>query len=185
LSAVRDLLPVEPWPGIEAGVGTGRFASALGIRYGIDPSTQMLSMARDRGIEVIRGVGESLPVRSGTFVTYLMVTALEFVASPRRVMSEAARVLAPGGRAVFGFIPRDSAWGRAYRHAAAAGDPVFREARFLIPSELDAMADEQALRRVEARSTLLHAPGEQSMGDVLEGTVAEAGFIAYAYGRRG
>ena len=47
--------------GVEVGVGTGVFASNLHIPLGVDPSLKMLGIAKSRGIEVVRAVGEALP----------------------------------------------------------------------------------------------------------------------------
>jgi len=43
------MLP-EGGTGIEIGVGTGRFASQLGIKLGLEPSKSMASLARQRGM---------------------------------------------------------------------------------------------------------------------------------------
>jgi len=43
--------------GLEAGIGSGRFAAPPGIGDGIDPSRPLIAMAKDRGIEVIQGAG--------------------------------------------------------------------------------------------------------------------------------
>ncbi len=41
--------------GLEVGVGSGRFAFPLGVKMGIDPSKNMLKVAKERGIQVIQG----------------------------------------------------------------------------------------------------------------------------------
>jgi hypothetical protein len=50
-------------PGLEVGVGPGRFAHALNIEFGLDPALSPLQLAKDRSIISINGVGEQLPVR--------------------------------------------------------------------------------------------------------------------------
>jgi len=45
LKAIRKVLP-EKGKGLEIGVGTGRFAQALGIATGIDPSRKMIEIAK-------------------------------------------------------------------------------------------------------------------------------------------
>lgn len=42
---------------LEVGVGTGRFAGALGVAWGIDPSASMREMAEQRGIRTVDAVG--------------------------------------------------------------------------------------------------------------------------------
>ena len=55
--------------GLEVGVGLGRFAVPSGIRYGIDPSRELIRRAQRRGIEVVRGEGEHLPYRTSSLIT--------------------------------------------------------------------------------------------------------------------
>ena len=43
------IIPVVRRPFLEIGVDTGRFANALSIEFGVDPSPNMLTSARDRG----------------------------------------------------------------------------------------------------------------------------------------
>jgi SAM-dependent methyltransferase len=112
LDAVRALLPDVV--GVEIGVGTGRFAGSLGIGLGIDPSREMLRIARDRGIEVVRGVAEALPLKDSSLGVALLVTTICFVDSPRRAIEEAYRILMPGGSLVIGFIDKTSPLGRQY-----------------------------------------------------------------------
>ena len=50
-----------PKPWLEVGVGTGRFAQALGIAEGADPALAALRIARRRGVRVVAGMGERLP----------------------------------------------------------------------------------------------------------------------------
>lgn len=56
--AIKCLLSSLPKPWIEMGVGSGRFAKALGIETGVDPSYRLLQMARKRGINTFLGRGE-------------------------------------------------------------------------------------------------------------------------------
>lgn len=65
--------------GLEVGVGTGRFAAALGIQKGIEPAANMAAIARKRGIEVIEGIAENLPYADGQFDFVLMVPVDCFV----------------------------------------------------------------------------------------------------------
>jgi len=51
LKALKKVI-LEKKKGLEIGVGTGRFASPLGIEYGIDPSEKMLEIAKKRGVKV-------------------------------------------------------------------------------------------------------------------------------------
>ena len=55
--AVRDLLEEMPRPWLDVGVGTGRFAQALGVDDGIDPSLEVLKIAAHRNIKIWLGYG--------------------------------------------------------------------------------------------------------------------------------
>lgn len=112
LDAVRAMLPNGE--GVEIGVGTGRFAAPLGIGFGIDPSKEMIVLARERGVEVVRGVAEALPMKSSSLDIALMVTTVCFVDDLRSTMREAWRILKPGGSLIVGFIDRNSQLGRQY-----------------------------------------------------------------------
>lgn len=94
----------ENGTGLEIGVGSGRFASLLGIRHGLDPSLPLLAMARQRGVEPVAGLGECLPYRSGSFDQVLMMTVICYMDEYSRSFREAHRVLKPGGSLVVGFL---------------------------------------------------------------------------------
>lgn len=120
LAALRKAVPARG-RGLEIGVGTGQFAAALSIPYGLDPSSGMLGPAKRRGIEVVKGTGESLPFKGGIFDLVLIVFVLEFVDDLEAFLAEAARVLRAGGTLVTGLIDRDSEWGRHFHSSSQAG----------------------------------------------------------------
>ncbi|MGB2601724.1 MAG: class I SAM-dependent methyltransferase [Candidatus Omnitrophota bacterium] len=114
LEAVKRFLP-KKGKGLEIGVGTGRFAAPLGIEYGIDPSKNMLEIARRRGVNVRKSSGERLPFKKGTFDHVAVIVTLSFVRNPGKVLKEAARVLKRNGIIIIGMIDRDSFLGEYYR----------------------------------------------------------------------
>jgi len=134
LDALRRLVPTSGY-GIEIGVGSARFASPLGIETGIDPSGEMLGYARERGIEVVKGVAEWLPFRDDTFDTALVVTTICFVDDIPRTLAEAERTLKPDGALVIGYIDKDSPVGQMYQETKAQ-NPFYREATFVSTESL-------------------------------------------------
>ena len=112
LNALRKLLP--PGKGIEIGVGSGRFAAPLGIKFGVDPSVKMAKLSKERGIEVIRGIAEVLPIKDCTFDFALMVTTVCFLDDINMTFNEVKRILRPGGYLLMGFVDRESKIGRKY-----------------------------------------------------------------------
>ncbi|MEK9141711.1 MAG: class I SAM-dependent methyltransferase [Nitrospirota bacterium] len=127
LAALRKFLHPSGM-GIEVGVGTGRFAVPLGIRFGIDPSRRMLNIARQRGLQVCQAVGERLPFRDGQFDLVLLVTVICFVDDVPALLRELNRVLKSGGQLVIGFINRNSELGGSYESRKEAS-MFYREAR--------------------------------------------------------
>ena len=114
LQAIRKLLP-QHGNGLEIGIGSGRFAAPLGIKLGLEPSRKMMEIAQARGIEVIGGVGESLPFRDSQFDFATMVTTICFLDDVEVAFSEAYRILKPGGCLIIGFIDKDSSIGQLYQ----------------------------------------------------------------------
>jgi SAM-dependent methyltransferase len=140
LLAVRALLPWEG-RGLEVGMGTGRFAVPLGVKFGIDPAGEMLGYARARGVSVARAVAEALPFADAAFHHALVVTTICFVDDAHSMLLEIARVLRPGGKLVIGFIDRDSPLGQDYV-AHQAENIFYRGATFYSAGEVEALLKE-------------------------------------------
>ncbi len=111
--ALRAMAPVGG-VGVEIGVGTGRFAAPLGVPLGVDPSLAMCAVAQTKGIDVINGVAEALPLGNDCFDFALLVTAICFVDSLDTTFKEIHRILKPGGVLVLGFIDKNSPLGKEY-----------------------------------------------------------------------
>ena len=122
--------------GLEVGVGSGRFAVPSGIRYGIDPSRELILRAQRRGIEVVRGEGEHLPYRTSSFDYVLMMTVICFLDDVIAVFREVNRVLKPGGILVAGFIEKDGEIYRIYQGETTKGR-FLRFAHFRTAEEVD------------------------------------------------
>ncbi len=135
LLAVRALLP---WRGrgLAIGVGTGRFAAPLGVQVGIDPAREMLAYATNRGISTVQAVAEALPFPASSFDYALSVTTICFVDDATAMLTEAYRVLKPGGELVIGFIDRSSDLGQHYL-AHQAENVFYREATFYSAAEVE------------------------------------------------
>jgi ubiquinone/menaquinone biosynthesis C-methylase UbiE len=135
LGAVGSLLPKHSI-GIEIGVGTGRFAAPLGIKFGVEPSMSMGKVARKRGINVIRAVAEALPLKGESFEVVIMITVICFVDDIETALREGARILKSGGFIIVGFIDRGSSIGATYEEHK--NETVFyREANFYTPDEVN------------------------------------------------
>lgn len=90
IEAIKKVLP-PAGNGLEIGVGTGRFASSLGIATGVDPSSEMLKIAKERGVNTHLGFGETLPFPNAVFDYVAVIITLCFVENPKKVIEEAYR----------------------------------------------------------------------------------------------
>jgi len=135
LLAVRALLP---WHGLglSIGVGTGRFAAPLGVQIGIDPAHEVLNYASNRSISTVQAIAEALPFSDGSFEYALSVTTICFVDDASDMLTEAYRVLKPGGELVIGFIDQTSDLGQHYL-AHQAENVFYRDATFFAADEVD------------------------------------------------
>ncbi|HXG37027.1 MAG TPA: class I SAM-dependent methyltransferase [Dehalococcoidia bacterium] len=182
LACLRPLLVSAPHPWLEIGVGTGRFARALGVEYGIDSSPAMLRKAAARGIAVAQGLAECLPYRGSSFGAALLVVPLCFLDKPRQAFAEAALALRSGGLLVAGIIPADSAWGQEYARKAKQGHPIYSRAHFHTAEETVRLAELAGFRLRDAFSCLRSAPGEPIEEEQpAPGVVQGAGFVALAF----
>jgi len=137
LEEVRCLNSIFPefTKGIEIGIGSGRFSVEIGIPIGIDPSMELLKMAKNRGIVSICGKGEQLPFKPNSFDLVLLNTTLCFVSNPEKVLNEAKMVLVPDGHIVLGIINRESKVGREYQKKGETGHSVYSHARLFSEEE--------------------------------------------------
>ena len=151
LARIRRLLPCPDSRAVEIGVGSGRFAAPLGVPLGIEPSLSLGRMARRRGIEVIRGRAESIPLRDGSCSSALMVTVICFLDDPVTAFREIHRILAPGGTFVLGFIEREGEVAQKYLHERGKHRFLSR-ARFYSSGEVREILRHTGLRVTEADS---------------------------------
>ncbi len=99
---------------LEVGCGTGRWLAEMRTVanwcYGLDPSTGMLTQAKNRSapIWLTRGRGEALPFPDGTFDLVYCVNAIHHMDGQQTFTQEARRVLRDGGAvAVIGMDPHE------------------------------------------------------------------------------
>ncbi|MGQ9719401.1 MAG: class I SAM-dependent methyltransferase [Nitrososphaerales archaeon] len=147
--------------GLEVGVGTGVFASRIGVDVGIDPTLAMLHIAKARGVKVIRAVGEHLPFADKIFDYVLMVCTLCFLDKPSLVIKESSRVLKNDGSLIVCVVLKNSPWGRLYEEKKKAGHKFYKYARFYTLHDLKMLIEDQGLSIVEAKNTLSYKPSEK------------------------
>lgn len=154
--ALRALLPpAGKW--VEIGVGTGRFAAELEISLGVEPAEAMATLAQDRGIEVIRGSAEMLPLESESMDAVFFITTLCFVRDLHLAFCEALRILRPGGYCIVGLLPLDSQLGRI-THAHANKDTFFKCAQLRTTDEVVQALEDAGFTIQQTMQTLFGSP---------------------------
>lgn len=178
-SEIRALraLSVPTDRAISIGVGTGRFAAPLSVPYGVDPAPAMLERARERGIKVVRGVGEALPFSDGAAEMLLAVTTVCFFDDLDRAFEEAARVLEPGGALLLGYIDRESQIGQEYQKIKDE-NPFYRYATFYSSDELETALQQAGFADLETRQTLFSMPEDLDEPDPVREGTGEGSFVA-------
>lgn len=175
LRAIEELLPKGK--GLEVGIGSGFFASRLGVEFGIDLAEDCLKKARSKSVKVVLGAGEKLPFRKNSLDFVLYSVTLCFLADPRKALKEAKRVLKPGGRVVTCFIPKDGPWGKFYSRKKETGHKFYKHAHLLTFSEVEDLLEEAGFRVENVYSTLFQSPGGVlKIEKPVEGKHKSAGF---------
>jgi len=175
--AFQEILPLLPKPWLEIGVGSGRFAQALGIETGIDPSIELLNIAKSRGITTIQGKGEEKLFKEESFSTVFLIVALCFVDSPEAVLREAHRILKPDGKVVLGLVLKESPWGKFYEQKKKQGHLFYRYATFYECDEVIKLLAQAGFVTERITSTLFQKPDKvHHMEEPRQGYLPDAGF---------
>jgi ubiquinone/menaquinone biosynthesis C-methylase UbiE len=134
LLALKETIPINK-KGLEVGIGTGRFASPLGIKFGVEPSEAMSLIALNRGIKVIKGHAEKLPFEDNSFDFVLFVTTICFLDDISKALKEAYRVLKENGEIIIGLIDKNSYLGKRYEKTKK-NNKFYKNARFYSVDEI-------------------------------------------------
>lgn len=157
VEALRDMLPSGKSNGMEIGVGTGRYADALGIREGIEPSAGMRNIALSRGIHTKEAIAERLPYKDSLFDFVLMVSRNSYFFSINETFLEVRRVLKPGGRLIIGFIEKDSLFGKLCEEQKEKH--IFFHQTIICPTEkLISLLEDTGFGHFEFSQTLFRGP---------------------------
>ncbi len=176
-NAFKTILDQLPKPWLEIGVGSGRFAQALGVPVGIDPSTKLIQKAKNRGIEVKHGKAEDRIFPENSFGTVFLIVTICFLDSPDKALQEIHRILHQDGKLAIGLVVAESPWGRFYMKKRNEGHLFYRFTHFLKYVELTNLLTEYGFSVGRTISTLFQKPNEVTRNeDPREGYWPNAGF---------
>jgi SAM-dependent methyltransferase len=162
--------------GIDIGTGTGRFANAIGIHEGIEPSRPMAMVARQKGIDVRYANAESLPFGDGRYDFALLNNVVCFVNNVGTVLSEARRVLRARGRLIVGFIDRDSPLGASYVRKKTSSK-FYRAATFFSAAEIFESMKTLNFRHIDSCQTIFTEPSQMVRPDPVLPGHGRGGFV--------
>lgn len=126
---------------LEIGGGSGRVAQTVGATV-VDPARGMLLRARKKSLETVQASATDLPYPDESVDAVVIVDALHHFPEPERCLSEAARVLAPGGVLVVQEFDRSTRLGKALELAEAV---VGFSSSFYTAVELEAAIERTGL----------------------------------------
>ncbi|HEX76175.1 MAG TPA: class I SAM-dependent methyltransferase [Dehalococcoidia bacterium] len=184
VQAFQEVLPSLPRPWLEVGVGSGRFAQALGIETGVDPSVKLLEMARQRGITAFLGWGEEELFDKESFGTVFLIVTLCFVDSPLDVLKEAYRILVPEGKIVLGLVLKESPWARFYERKKKQGHRFYKYATFYRYDDVARLLERAGFLIEKVISTLFQHPGKVKRMELPQrGYSSSGGFTVIVAGK--
>lgn len=172
LAAIKGFIPTSG-EGIEIGVGTGIFASRLGIRDGVEPSLKMAAEAMKKGINVFNGVAEKIPIDEGSYQFALMVTVDCFLNDVAKAFSEVHRILANDGVFIIAFLDKAAPLGQLYeknKHEHRS----YQHANFHTSAEIMSLLKFAGFEVIDKRQTIytLENTLQEIKGGVGEGVFA-------------
>lgn len=180
---------------LDAGCGDGLYlveAARRGARAsGVDISEAMLTVARRRAedaevdVDLRKGDVTALPFQDETFDVVFLVTVLCFVGDAPGAVTEAARVLRPGGRLVVGELGRWSLWAGWRRLRGWLGNETWRHGTFRSARQLTALIERAGLTVQARRGAIYYPPVAAAAPPVAEcaqrpdtGVTCGAAFVA-------
>lgn len=151
--AIQQAIPKNK-TGIEIGVGTGRFAEPLNIKFGVEPSENMARLAEQRGITVYRAYAENLPIDNASFDFVLMVTAVCFLSDIPKAFSEVYRILKPKGEIILAIVDKNSVIGKKYEKEKSE-NKFYKDAHFHSTQEITELLKQAEFQSFSYWQTLI------------------------------
>jgi len=175
LEALSTFLP-KKGKGIEIGAGTGRFSQPLGISLAVEPSDAMRSLALTRGVNVIAGTAEALPIDDGLYDFALLVTTVCFLDAPELAFKEVYRILKPEGLIIVGLIDKNSILGLKYE-AKKNKSKFYKNAHFHSVAEIQKDLEKAGFNHIEYIQAILPADNDQYDKQKVKQGYGEGSFV--------
>jgi ubiquinone/menaquinone biosynthesis C-methylase UbiE len=156
VQAVKMLLP-KNGKGVEIGAGSGRFSVPFGITVGVEPSSVMSEIARNRGMTIYNAKAEELPFDDNSFDFALMVTTICFLEDPLQVLKEIRRILRPAGKIIIGMLDKDSPLGKLYE-TKKNDSKFYRYAKFYTVKQALKWLNVSGYAHIKTVQTIFHNP---------------------------
>lgn len=184
LKCLRKAVDTASGRWLEVGVGSGRFAHALGIHMGVDPSQEMIRMSSARGIKSCLAYGERLPFADSSFKGVLLVCAICFLDNPIATLKECQRVLIDTGQLVIGFVPVNSPWGVYHSRRGTRGHTFYSSAHFYTSEEIRVLAERGGFTFQAENGCVLPTPDESFASDEISGqTLRDESFVVLSFSK--
>ena len=175
INAIKKFLP-KTGKGVEIGAGTGRFSEPLGVSLGIEPSEAMRDIGISRGINMVAGTAESLPIKDGLYEYALLVTTVCFLDTPEIAFSEVYRILKTGGLIIVGLIDKDSKLGRKYEEKKSE-NRFYKDANFHSVDEIRCDLIKSGFSNIELVQALLPGDTDENYVPEVKQGYGEGSFV--------
>ena len=167
IKAIQSLLP--DGKGIDIGAGSGRFTAPLNIDTGIEPAAAMRAIAEKRGLNIITGVAECLPIEDNSYDFAIFITSTCFLDNPAIAYQEAARVIKNNGSILIAFLEKNSELGKVYEEHKHE-NPFYCDATFYSYREIESYLKQAGFDQFQSVQTVLPvSQAKYKTSDILPG----------------
>jgi len=167
VKAIQSLLPSGK--GIEIGAGSGRFTAPLNIDTGVEPAAAMREIATKRGLNIITGVAESLPIEDNSYDFAIFITSTCFLDNPTIAYQEAARVIKNSGSIIIAFLEKNSELGKVYEEHKH-DNPFYCDATFYSYGEIVSYLKQAGFDEFQSVQTVLpESQDKYKINDIIPG----------------
>lgn len=157
INCIKKAINFKTNNSLEIGVGTGRFAKALGIDYGIDISENALKIAQKRGIKTFKSKADNLPFEDEKFGSVFIIFTVCFLKTPFKAVKESVRVLRKKGKIIIAMINGNSDMGRYYKKKRKE-NIFYKKAKFYSPKTIINILKKTGIKKIETYQTLFINP---------------------------